>query len=108
MTLMVDRELRALVALRSHQAKTDTSACERHELEMGKWNSKYNPASLDLTIGRIPLPSKGWSRQTSTKSQAYRSDKARRVVVETHEISKCTRTVAAVGFLRPRSLGLVY
>src|SRR6266568_531933 len=53
MTILVDRDLRDLVA--PAEAKLPPLATNIRP-DIGRWNAKIQPASLDLTVGRILLP----------------------------------------------------
>jgi dCTP deaminase len=101
MTLMVDRELKGLVAPQpanvpgQQQIPPLVSATKS---ETGKWNSKIQPASLDLTIGRILLPVEADGDDKLHEEPSLSLAQGETVVVETHEYLSLPRTVAAIGF----------
>ena len=99
MSLMVDREIRALVApaLATAPAQTPPPLVSATTSEIGRWNSKIQPASLDLTIGRILLPIEGQDDKVREETNVS-LEQGETVVVETHEFLSMPRTVAAIGF----------
>ncbi|WP_454643636.1 dCTP deaminase [Bradyrhizobium liaoningense] len=100
MGLLVDREIKALVAPGQPTIpgqKPPPPLVTATSAEIGKWDSKIQPASLDLTIGRILLP-------TASEDDKVREEpsislgQGETVVVETHEYLNMPRTAAAIGF----------
>jgi dCTP deaminase len=101
MVLMVDRQLKALVApsqpnTPGQQQVPPLVSATRSEI--GKWDSKIQPASLDLTIGRILLPVEGDAADKVHEEPSLSLGQGETVVVETHEYLNVPRTVAAIGF----------
>lgn len=100
MGLLVDREIRALVAPTPANApgqKPPPPLVSATTAEIGKWNSKIQPASLDLTIGRILLPIEDKDDKVR-EAPSVSLGQGETVVVETHEYLSMPRTVAAIGF----------
>jgi dCTP deaminase len=101
MALMVDRQLRTLVAPEQPNVPGEQQVpplVSATSSETGKWNSKIQPASLDLTIGRILLPVEGDGDDKVHEEPSLSLGQGETVVVETHEYLSVPRTVAAIGF----------
>lgn len=101
MSLMVDRQLKALVAPEPPNVSGQQQApplVSATNAETGKWDSKIQPASLDLTIGRILLPIEGDSDEQPHEEPSLSLEQGETAVVETHEYLSMPRTVAAIGF----------
>jgi deoxycytidine triphosphate deaminase len=99
---MVDRDLRKLVepdrpkVLGQQQAPPLVSATSS---EIGKWDSKIQPSSLDLTVGRILLPVEGDGEDEKVHEEpSFSLAQGETVVVETQEYLCVPRTVAGIGF----------
>ncbi|MGJ5206653.1 dCTP deaminase [Bradyrhizobium sp. HKCCYLR20261] len=101
MPLIVDRNLRQLIAaapaVHPKQGRVAPLASAT-SIEVGKWNSKIQPASLDLTIGRILLPIDDTSDEAVHAETSLSLDQGETAVVETHEYLSMPRTLAAIGF----------
>jgi dCTP deaminase len=99
MSLMVDRQIRALVApaQANPPEQTPPPLVSATTSETGRWNSKIQPASLDLTIGRIFLPMEGQDDKVREEPNVSLGQ-GETVVVETHEVLTMPRTAAAIGF----------
>jgi dCTP deaminase len=101
MTLMVDRQLKALVAPPQPNVPGQQRVpplVSATNAETGRWNSKIQPASLDLTVGRILLPVEGEDDARVHEEPSLSLGQGETVVVETHEYLRMPRTVAAIGF----------
>jgi dCTP deaminase len=101
MTLMVDRQLRVLVEpvqpADPNQPRIPPLVTVTRP-KIGNWNSKIQPASLDLTVGRILLPVDGDSDDRLREETSLPLNQGQTAVVETHEYITMPRTVAAIGF----------
>jgi dCTP deaminase len=100
MSLMIDRDIRALVApapAKIPGTTTPRPLVSATTSEIGKWDSKIQPASLDLTIGRILLPGEE-DDETLHEAPSVSLGQGETVVVETHESLCMPQNVAAVGF----------
>jgi dCTP deaminase len=102
MTLMIDRQLKQLV---DPVQPTDAKQLRIPPLvsatrsEIGKWDSKIQPASLDLTVGRILLPVEEDSDDEKVHEEpSFSLAQGETVVIETHEFLSVPRTVAGIGF----------
>jgi dCTP deaminase len=99
MALMVDRELKVLVAPQQPAGQPPVPPLvSATSAEIGKWDSKIQPASLDLTIGRILIPAEGDGDDEVHEEPSLSLAQGETVVVETHECLSMPRTVAAIGF----------
>lgn len=101
MTVLVDRDLRALVmpAQPAPPAEMIPALVSATSAEIGLWDSKIQPASLDLTIGRILLPlEKEDAEQPPHTDDSVSLNQGETAVIETHEYLTVPRTVAAIGF----------
>lgn len=102
MTLLVDREIRKLVA---PEQPSDPEAAKISPLvtatrpALGQWNSKIQPSSLDLSIGRIFLPvEEDGTDERVTDEPSVSLGQGETAVVETLEYLNLPRSVAAIGF----------
>lgn len=101
MTLMVDRELKALVAPEPPSVPGQRRVMplvSATDPEIGKWDSKIQPASIDLTIGRILVPVEDDSEDRVHEEPSLSLEQGETAVVETREYLTLPRTVAAIGF----------
>ncbi|WP_316191852.1 MULTISPECIES: dCTP deaminase domain-containing protein [unclassified Bradyrhizobium] len=101
MGLIVDRQLKLLIAP-SPPAGPDhppsPPLASATSAEIGKWNSKIQPASFDLTIGRILLPIDDENDEGVHEEASLSLEQGETAVVETHEYLTLPRTLAAIGF----------
>lgn len=107
MKLLVDRNLLEYV---NPKAPKDGMACPKPlateiPSEKGRWNTKIQPSSLDLTVGRILLPTKNrrewpWSKSQPANSagRSYHLREGETAIVETLEKLNLPSNVAALGF----------
>src|SRR6266571_1725906 len=96
MTILVDRDLRDLVA--PAEAKLPPLATNIRP-DIGRWNAKIQPASLDLTVGRILLPTEEDDEQQPLVYETNVSlNQGETAVVETHEYLRVPNTLAGIGF----------
>jgi deoxycytidine triphosphate deaminase len=101
MSLMIDRQLQMLVAPELPKVpgkELVPPLVSATKPEIGRWDSKIQPASLDLTIGRIFLPVEGDSDDKIYEESSLSLGQGETAVVETHEYLSLPRTVAAIGF----------
>lgn len=67
--------------------------------EIGKWDSKIQPASFDLSVGRILLPIEDDASSDKPREESSLSlSQGETAVVETQEYLTLPRTIAAIGF----------
>jgi dCTP deaminase len=100
MTLMVDRQIKALVEPAQPAApdpRVPPLVSATHS-ETGRWDSRIQPASLDLTIGRILVPTDDESEDRLHEEPSLSLTQGETAVVETYEYLTLPRTVAAIGF----------
>jgi dCTP deaminase len=97
MALLVDRDLRTLIAPEeSDQRPPPLVSATRPEI--GIWNSKIQPASLDVAIGRILLPIEEDDTRLPQSETSVSLNQGETAVVETLEFFNVPRTIAAIGF----------
>jgi dCTP deaminase len=101
MALLVDRDIRNWIqnSTPSGRPLGSPPLASATDPEIGKWDSKIQPASLDLSVGRILLPieddnSNNYPREETSLSLAQ----GETAVVITQECLALPRTIAAVGF----------
>jgi deoxycytidine triphosphate deaminase len=103
MTILVDRQLRNLIApaqaVPAIPAPLPPPLATNTQRDIGRWSTKIQPASLDLTIGRILLLVEDENTQQPPVSETNISLKqGETAVVETYEYISMPRTLAAIGF----------
>ena len=108
MSLLVDRELQNLIAPAQAEPPLPqplplASPVSR---DIGRWNTQIQPASLDLTIGRIMLPPEDKSSDTPIIAEPYFAlGEGKTAIIETREDLLVPPTLAGIGF-PPSSVSL--
>lgn len=101
MSLLVDRELHAL----TDPARVPAPIATAVPRGTGHWDSRIQPASLDLTIGRILLPPEDMSSNEVRVESNIDLGEGKTAIIETLEELHLPPDLAAIGF-PPSSVSL--
>jgi dCTP deaminase len=110
MSLLVDRELQNLIDPAQAQPPLPLplppALAAPVSRDIGRWNTQIQPASLDLTIGRIMLPPEDKSSDTQIVAEPYFAlGVGKTAIIETREDLSVPPTLAGIGF-PPSSVSL--
>jgi len=98
LTLIRDHDLQQAVRAQPPLV-TDISS------DVGSWNSRIQPCSIDLSIGNVYLPLSDDEQRVLSRSPGIALSQGETAVVETLEYLRVPRTMAGIGF-PPSSVSL--